>query len=164
MFLLGIPVQLILRRKSTEEHWFCLIVRDSFLEFMFNAPSDSDGDLPLDIWHFWEILWILTGLPQMMDNDHAVPLDWKCFSIWGDLLVEKVFVHWIFIVRISLLFKQIVICNQCHFKSAQAYVCLEIFGKCIFSKTSNFVKYDVNSGFLRAFRSQDTFCNSMLSN
>ena len=115
----------------------CLIMQDSLSEFMSNAPSDSDGDLPQAIWHFerfseswlncprwwklimsapwlavffhlrwslrrslfdhagfvagiqvqcptwlrrrfapswlafWEILWILTGLPQMMDHDHA---------------------------------------------------------------------------------------------
>ena len=30
----------------------CLIARDSFLEFVSNAPSDSDGDLPLAIWNF----------------------------------------------------------------------------------------------------------------
>ena len=28
----------------------CLIIHDSFSEFMSNAPSDSDGDLPLAIW------------------------------------------------------------------------------------------------------------------
>ena len=31
----------------------CLVVHDPLLEFMFNALSDSDGDLPLVIWHFW---------------------------------------------------------------------------------------------------------------
>ena len=30
----------------------CLIVRDSLLEFIVNAPSDSGGDLPLAIWPF----------------------------------------------------------------------------------------------------------------
>ena len=29
----------------------CLIVQDSLMEFMPNAPSDSDGDLSLAIWH-----------------------------------------------------------------------------------------------------------------
>ena len=33
----------------------CLIAHDSLLEFMSNAPSDSDGGLPLAIWHFREI-------------------------------------------------------------------------------------------------------------
>ena len=28
-----------------------LIIQDSLLEFMSNAPSDSDGDLPLAIWN-----------------------------------------------------------------------------------------------------------------
>ena len=44
-----------------------------------NAPSDSGGDLPQAIWHPWEIPLILTGLPQMIDHDHAVPLDWRYF-------------------------------------------------------------------------------------
>ena len=30
----------------------CLVVRDPLLEFMFNALSDSDGDLPLAIQDF----------------------------------------------------------------------------------------------------------------
>ena len=30
----------------------CLVVRDPLLEFMFNTPSDSDGDLPLAIQDF----------------------------------------------------------------------------------------------------------------
>ena len=46
-------------------------------------PSNSDGDLSLAIWHLWEIPWILTWLPQMVDNDHVMPLDWKCFCSLG---------------------------------------------------------------------------------
>ena len=30
-----------------------LMAHDSLLECMRNDPSDSDGDLPLVIWHFW---------------------------------------------------------------------------------------------------------------
>ena len=34
----------------------CLIMQDSLLEFMSNAPSDLDGDLPLVIWHLRDSL------------------------------------------------------------------------------------------------------------
>ena len=34
----------------------CLIMQDSLLEFMSNAPIDSDGDLPQAIWHLRDSL------------------------------------------------------------------------------------------------------------
>ena len=78
----------------------------------------------------------------MMDNDHAMPLDWKCFFHLRRPFVEKVFVHQIFIVRISLLFKQIVICKQCYSKNAKLMSVLKFFFlKMQFSiKQANFYK------------------------
>ena len=40
--------------------------------------------------------------------------------------VEKIFVHKMFIVRISLLFEQKVICKQCYIKSAKLMSVLKI--------------------------------------
>ena len=44
-------------------------------------------------WASWEIPWILTGLPQMIANAHAMPLDWKFFCS-PDILRENFFVVW----------------------------------------------------------------------
>ena len=68
------------------------------------------------------------------------PLIGSVSSTGGDSVVEKIFVHRIFVVRISLLFKQIVICKQGYFKNAKAYVCLEILKNAFFVKASEFCK------------------------
>ena len=83
----------------------CLIVHDSLLELMSNAPSDSYGDLPLVYSTFLErFLGILIGLPQVSDNDTSCPLAYRRFVIGSVfpleviLFIERVFVHWMFVV------------------------------------------------------------------
>ena len=51
------------------------------------------------------------------------------------------------------------------FKQCKVYVCLEVFWKCIFIKSKNFVRIWIQLRiYSMPYRSQDTFCNSMLSN
>ena len=55
-----------------------LIVQDSLSEFMSNAPSDSDGDLPLAIWHYWR------DCPRCVRH-YVIPL------AYGRLVIGSVF-------------------------------------------------------------------------
>ena len=65
----------------------CLIVRNPLLGCAFNAPSDSDGDLPSVYSAFLErLLGILTGLPQacwivimLMPPFLQEICHWECF-------------------------------------------------------------------------------------
>ena len=74
-----------------------MVVRDPLLESMFNAPSDSDGDLPLAIQNF--LRDSLKTTPDVLDNDHAVPLDYERFVIGSVfpfeviMFLERIFVH-----------------------------------------------------------------------
>ena len=141
-----LSLSVVLCRHTTRR---CLIVQDSLLEFMSNAPSDSGGDLPLAIW----------PLINSLNRDLTAPDDgwWSCRAPWLEVflplevILEKIFVHWIFVVRISLLFEQIVICKQCYIKNAKL-MCVLKFLKMhfFFIKTSEFfVNSDVNSLFYR---------------
>ena len=63
--------------------------------------SDSDGDLPLAIQHF---LRDSLNLDLTAPDGHVMPLDYERFVIGGVfpfeviLFIERVFVHWIFVV------------------------------------------------------------------
>ena len=84
----------------------CLIVQDSLLEFMPNAASNSDGDLPLAIWNFWEIPWTLTWLPKISWTPCYAPWLWKAYY-WNVfpseviLSIERISVHRISIINFS---------------------------------------------------------------
>ena len=114
---------------------------------------------------FWEIPWILTWLPQMMDNDHVVPLGWKCFSTWGDPFYWEGFCSLDIRHANFSAVEQIVICKQCYFKNAKLMSVLKFLKMHFSIKASEFCKLRCQLVILpQALRSQDTFCNSMLSN
>ena len=70
----------------------CLITYDSLLDFMYNSLSDSDGDLPLVIWHFWR------DCPRCVRH-HVMPVAYKrpvigsVFPADVILSIERTFVH-----------------------------------------------------------------------
>ena len=84
----------------------CLNVCNPLLGFTFNAPSDSDGDLPLIYSALLErFLGILIELPKVsLDNGAPCSLAYRRSVIGGVfplemiLFIERVFVHWIFVV------------------------------------------------------------------
>ena len=129
----------------------CLVMQDLLLEFLSNAPSDLGGDLPQAIWH----------LRDSMNLDLTAPDDgqWSCRAPCLEVfLVEKTFVRWIFIARISLLFEQIVICKQYYFKNAKIMSVLKFFENTVFNKTSEFCKMWCQLRiYSKPYRSQDTF-------
>ena len=79
-----------------------LTVYNHLLEFVFNALSDSDANLPLVIQHFLrDFLNLDLTSSYVLDNGHVVPLDYERFVIKSvfpfevTLFIERVFVHWI---------------------------------------------------------------------
>ena len=68
------------------------MARDSLLERVHNAPSDSDGDLPLVIWNFWG------DFPKCVRH-HIMPLAYGRPVIGSVLItevilpIERMFVH-----------------------------------------------------------------------
>ena len=68
-------------------------------------------------------------------------------------------------MRISMLFKQKVICKQGYLKNAKLMSVSKFLRMHpFFSKTSEFVKRDVNSVFTVGLKESGYLCNSMLSN
>ena len=77
----------------------CFITHDSLLEFKSNALVDSDGDLPLDIWHFLrDSLNLYLTSPDQLDT-MPCPLIMKglllemSFPSEVILSIERIFVH-----------------------------------------------------------------------
>ena len=51
--------------------------------FVVGMPQVTQAEICPRLFGLLEILRILIGLPQMMDHDHVMPLDWKCFCSLG---------------------------------------------------------------------------------
>ena len=137
-----------------------LIVCGPLLELMFNAPSDSDGGLPLAIRHFWEIPWILTRLPPDQLDTMSYPL------IMNGLLLEMSFhLRWFCSLRgfqfIEYPLWKFLCCRtishmqKMTFKNAKLMYVLK-FWKCIFSKQQSFVRLWIQLRiYSKPYRSQD---------
>ena len=102
-------------------------------------PSDSDGDLPLAIWHFWETPRILIGLPHISRTPcHAPWLEVFFYFRWSFSLRRFLFTE--YSLWISLPFEQIIMCKQCHLKNAKLMSVLNILKMHFFIKQVNVCK------------------------
>ena len=86
---------------------------------------------------------------------HAMPLDYErpiignvFFPSEVILSTERIFVHWIFVVWISLSFEQLTIFKQCHLKNAKLMSVLKFFENAFFVVKQNLQECDINSRFI----------------
>ena len=118
-------------------------------------PQVSQAEIFPRLLGIWEILWILTGLPQMTDTDHVMPLGWKCFC---SLDIRR--------ANFSAVRTKKIICKQSYVKNAKLMSVLKFFENAFFHKNKwMFCKMYCQLVILpQALRSQDTFRDSMLLN
>ena len=137
----------------------CLIRQDSLLK----CPSDSGGDFPQAIWPLRDSVNLDLTAPDD-GRWSCLPLGWKCFSTWGDPFYWEGFCS-LDIRRANFSVYQTNSYMQTTvFKQCKVYVCLEVL-KMHFYQTKNFVRIWIQLGiYNKPYRSQDAFCNSMLSN
>ena len=107
-----------------------LMAHDSLLECVRNAPSDSDGDLPLVIWHLWR------DFPRCVRHHVLPPCLWKTCL----LEVSSICSNYGEFPFIELMSWELLCCQTNSymqtmvFKECKAYVCLDVLKMQFFSK------------------------------